>query len=90
MVRSMNDKYPSFVSGSAPEPDYDCRELKASDYTLRARCNKNNPDCQRLIENERKENYDVKIIELDSTVNKDNKNMVDVWTKKHSSFKKTA
>ena len=77
----MNAKYPSFVNEPAPEPDYDCRELRANGYNLRVRCNKNNPDCQRFIE-DKKRTSDVKIIELDSSVNNGYKNMIDIWTKK--------
>jgi len=82
----MNNKYPSFAGGPIPEPDYDCRELKASDYVLRARCNKTNPDCQKLIEDKKQENYDVKVVELDPVQH--GNDMVDIWIKKHSTFSK--
>lgn len=82
----MNNKYPSFTSRSIQEPDYDCQGLKAKDYVLRARCNKTNPDCQKLIKDKKQENYSVKIIELEYT--KYGNNMVDIWIKKHSSFNK--
>ena len=82
MIKAMNNKYPSFASGPIPEPEYDCTELKTSNYTLRARCNKNNPDCQRIIEDEKK-SADIKIVDLDASTNEDNKNMIDVWIKKH-------
>ena len=81
----MNDKYPSFINEPTPEPDYDCTELKANDYTLRVRCNKNNPDCQRFIDDEKKKGFDIKIVELDRLVSKNNKNMIDIWINKRLS-----
>ena len=81
-------KYPSFVNEPAPQPDYDCRELKASDFVLKARCNKNNPDCQQYIEDERNENYDVKIVGLDT--DKHGKDMIDVWVRRKNLFRKIA
>jgi len=82
----MNDKYPSLINTTPLEPDYDCRELKGGNFSLRARCNKNNPDCQKLIEELKKQNDKVEIIALDHML--DGKNMVDVWIRKHNPFSK--
>lgn len=88
MIVGMNKDYPSFVNEPTPEPDYDCRKLKVAGYILRARCNKNNPDCEKYIEKLRQENDSVKIEELD-TVQYGN-DMVDVWVRKQNPFGKIA
>lgn len=78
----MTNKYKSFINGSPPKPYYDTRELKKNSYTLRARCNKNNLDCQKLIDDEKKNGSNIKTTALDSSISTDYKNMIDIWVKK--------
>lgn len=82
----MNNKYPSFAGGLVPEPDYDCRELRASNFLLKCRCNKNNPNCQKFIEDEKQINYNIKVIELDA--NQHGNDMVDIWVCEKNPFGK--
>jgi len=77
----MNNKYLSFVYTSKPKIDYDCEELESSGFRMKARLNKDNPDCQSFINDEMDKGADVKIIKLDSSPDKDNKNIVDIWIK---------
>ena len=78
----MNNKYPSFVNSPVPMPDYDCKELEVNNYQLSARCNKTNPDCEKFLQDKKSEGVEIKTIELDESLNKDNKNMIDIWIKK--------
>lgn len=84
----MNKDYQSFINGSAPEPEYDCRELYAGDYVLRARCNKTNPDCEKYLNALKTESADIKIKELD--VVQHGKDMIDIWVRKQNLFRKTS
>jgi hypothetical protein len=77
------EKYPSFTKSTNYQPDYDCKELEVSGYKLKVSCNKNNPECQQFINEEKNKGFDVKIIDLDPVVNQDNKNKIDIWVKEN-------
>jgi hypothetical protein len=82
----MSDRYKSFVNDLTPEPDYDCSDLRASGYELRVECNKNNSDCIKFLDDRKKEGHAVKIVDLDTA--KHGNDMVHIWVKEHSSFRK--
>lgn len=75
----MNKEYESFVNGELPEIDYKYQHLLDDHFRLIARCNVNNPDCEKLVDNEKAKGYTIKIIELDEESNPENKNKIDVW-----------
>jgi hypothetical protein len=77
----MIQKYPTFNSTKF-QPDYDCNDLKDNGFQLKTRCNKNNPDCQKFIKDKKEEGLTIKIVDLDSSLNQDHKNMIDIWVKK--------
>lgn len=77
------EKYLSFTNTSSDiQIYYECKELKNNNFELKARVNKNNPDCQNFIKDKEKEGFIVKIIDLDPSVDQKYKNMVDIWIKK--------
>jgi len=77
------EQYQSFVNQPALQPDYNCKNLEADGFKLKARCNKNNPDCQKFISDKEGEGFKIKTIDLDPAINQDYKNMVDVWVKEN-------
>ncbi|MEW6617364.1 MAG: hypothetical protein AB1333_03010 [Patescibacteria group bacterium] len=76
--------------GTGPNPEYDHSELLAMGYKYNGHFNRTNPRFKEYIEDLEKEGYLTKTIELNEKENPDNKNVVDIWIKKETSFKKIA
>lgn len=73
----MSETYPSFAGSPTPDPEYDCKDLRARGYRLRVRCDKNNPDCQKFIADQERASNVVKIVALDQY--EDGHNKIDIW-----------
>ena len=77
----MDNNYPSFVQGQPPQPTYDTQALEVEGYSHKARCNKDNPDCQQFIQDKQNEGFSVQTIELDNSMHPDGNHMTDIWVK---------
>lgn len=74
----MNDKYKSFASWNPNENEfpYDKSVIKKQGFRLRARLDKRNPDVKLLCSNLKKENKEVKLIDIEPE-----NEFVDIWYK---------
>lgn len=84
------DKYKEVFAGGETgyKPEYDCSDLFAMGYEHVGHFNKTNPKFEEYKKDLEKEMCIFKIIDLDEEESPDNKNMVDIWIKEKTSFRK--